>query len=282
MWLLQNVERGSRMMTKLRGTESARILHRRRDHRNASITPNKGGDRWHSRKGVFGVTNHPAQSLTLSLCSLSAIHKQWHHCSSSGVEDKRDPIRKTCDSINISYRNDPEQVFPWKSFLWETLQISSINHSKPPIRTTYPHQRTSWDFTHSVTTPRWNPFHFNRKLPRLLSLTLTLDIMQCHNITIRFCKTTSLFRRNCCSIFDGLSSCLFISERLDKRWWWYWYRDCDLSVLFRSDQALCVSVIPMLSFDAQLIMMPMLVMAMAMTLHCRRKLKLCHGVWSEK
>ena len=39
--LLQNVERGSRMMTKLRGTESARILHRRRDHRNASITPTK-------------------------------------------------------------------------------------------------------------------------------------------------------------------------------------------------------------------------------------------------
>jgi hypothetical protein len=35
------VERGSRMMTKLRGTESARILHRRRDHRNASITPIK-------------------------------------------------------------------------------------------------------------------------------------------------------------------------------------------------------------------------------------------------
>ena len=70
--------------------------------------------------------------------------KQWHHCSSSGVEDKRDPIRKTCDSINISYRNDPEQVFPWKSFLCNILQISSINHTKPPIPRRYPHQRTSW------------------------------------------------------------------------------------------------------------------------------------------
>ena len=50
-------------------------------------------------------------------------------CSSSGVEDKRDPIRKTCDSINISYRNDPEQVFPWKS-------LSSANTAiLPPIDT---------------------------------------------------------------------------------------------------------------------------------------------------
>ena len=162
--------------------------------------------------------------------------KQWHHWSSSGVEDKRDPIRKTCDSINISYRNDPEQVFSWKSFLCNILQISSINHTKQPIPSRYPHQRTSWVTTPSHPSPHRNltdfiSFHFNRKV--LLSLTLQV-------ITIRFGKTT-----RCCSAataatyFDAVS--LYLISRLsasikvvaidDRRSTIYRYRHHDLSVV---------------------------------------------------
>jgi len=59
--------------------------------------------------------DRPAQSLTLSLCSLSAIHKAlWHHHShhQEWKTQKEIQFETTCDSINISYRNDPEQVFP--------------------------------------------------------------------------------------------------------------------------------------------------------------------------
>ena len=117
--LLQNVERGSRMMAKLRGTESARILHRRRDHRNVIIIEWWG----HIQKWcVLDLSDRDIGPHRVSRSASAHCRRplQWHHRSSSGVEDKSDPIRKTCDFMNISYRNDPEQVFPWKSLFRST------------------------------------------------------------------------------------------------------------------------------------------------------------------
>ena len=130
-------------MTKLRGTESARILHRRRDHRNASITAKKGGDRWHSRKGVFGVTNHPAHSLTLSLCSLSAIHKQWRHLFiiRSGRQKRSNSKQLVIQSIF------PIEMILNKYFLENP---SSEKHSKYPPSTTPNHRFVQHTHTNAL------------------------------------------------------------------------------------------------------------------------------------
>ena len=91
-WLLQNVERGSRTMAKLRGANRSNTASMAR----SSKCINRARRPMAFKKGVcleWGA--HPARSLTLSLCSLSATIATWHLVHHQ--ERMAYPIRKTCD-----------------------------------------------------------------------------------------------------------------------------------------------------------------------------------------
>ena len=97
---------------------TARKQHRWRDHRNAA-NHSRGRRPVAFKKGVcLGWGAHPAQSLTLSLCSLSATIATWHLVHHQ--ERMAYPIRKTCD-----LRIFPIEMILNKYFLEETPRDES-------------------------------------------------------------------------------------------------------------------------------------------------------------
>ena len=135
MLLLQNVERGSRMMTKLRGTESPleyciddAIIEM---HRITPI-PRKGDESIAFNKWCVWrdeITPHKV-SRSASAHYRRSI-KQWHHCSSSGVEDSKEIQFEKLVIQSIF----PIEMILNKYFLKESIfssKLSNLQSTPPP------------------------------------------------------------------------------------------------------------------------------------------------------
>ena len=179
MLLLQNVERGSQMMTRVRGTESARIQHQWRDHRNASNHSNKGDDRWHSK--IECVWSDEIRSPRTESHAQPLLTVGDPSSNGTNMFIIRSGRHKEIQFEKLVIQS----IFPIEMILNKYFleNPSSEKLSKYPPSTT-PNHRFLSD-THinahhgtrrkSITTPQCNgfhfiSFHFNRKL--LLSLTL--------------------------------------------------------------------------------------------------------------
>ena len=170
MLLLQNVERGSRMMTKLRGTESARILHRRRDHRNASITPIK--------EVIDGIQEKVCLEwrITPHIVSRSASAHYRQSISNGTIVHHQEWKTKEIQFEKLVIQSIfPIEMILNKYFLEKPFSANNPNILHQPLQTTdsynipTPTHIMGFDPFHSITTPHRDnthfiSFHFNRKL----------------------------------------------------------------------------------------------------------------------
>ena len=131
--LLQNVERGSQTLDlHASDTQSLSLSQLWRDHRKACPASGMHSTAVYLRH--VSKEDGPQHSLTLSLCSLSMIRVKVYHLAHHQEWKAKYPIQKNLWLKNISYRNDPGQVFPWLDRIFKPEEISLLLGNPSCIR----------------------------------------------------------------------------------------------------------------------------------------------------